>query len=165
MRSWPSSFEFWNFWEYRERNLSGCRKRAMILNKTVGKVITFDVFFASLPSPLIQCCAKLNLLGNLATLNREGGGYIREGETISFAPQKKRVEIQLVRFIYITFPTTFVYDCSSLIRYIVEDVVSSPLSITAGMSFASPSQGQGTSPKEMTSGDQCINLGTLTSRD
>ena len=31
-----------------------------IIDKTVGKVTTFDVFFASLPTPLIQCCAKLN---------------------------------------------------------------------------------------------------------
>ena len=31
-----------------------------IIDKTVGKVSTFDVFFASLPTPLIQCCAKLN---------------------------------------------------------------------------------------------------------
>ena len=52
---------------------------------------------------------------------------------------------------------------TSLIRYIAEDVVSSPVSITAGMSFASPSQGQGTSPKEMTSGDGCVNLWTPTS--
>ena len=31
-----------------------------IIGKTVGKVTTFDVFFASLPTPLIQCRAKLN---------------------------------------------------------------------------------------------------------
>ena len=42
-------------------------------------------------------------------------------------------------------------------------MVSSPVSITAGMSFASPSQGQGTSPKEMKSGDRCVNLWTPTS--
>ena len=35
-----------------------------------------------------------------------------------------------------------------------------PLAI---MSFASPSQGQGTSPKEMKSGDRCVNLWTPTS--
>ena len=45
----------------------------------------------------------------------------------------------------------------------MEDVVSSPVSITASMSFASPSQGQGTSPKEMKPGDRCVNLWTPTS--
>ena len=44
-----------------------------IIDKTVGKVSTFDVFFASLPTPLIQCYAKLdgfsgNMLGYLPTL-------------------------------------------------------------------------------------------------
>ena len=61
-----------------------------VIEKTVGKVGTFDAFFASLPTPLIQCCAKVNgfsgkLLCYLTTLNRGEGGYIREGETISFA--------------------------------------------------------------------------------
>ena len=60
-----------------------------ILDKTVGKVSTFEVFIASLPSPLLQCCAKLNgfsgkLLAYLPTLNRGEGGYVRESETISF---------------------------------------------------------------------------------
>ena len=60
-----------------------------ILDKTVGKVSTFEVFIASLPSPLLQCCAKLNgfsgeLLSYLPTLNRGEGGYVRESETISF---------------------------------------------------------------------------------
>ena len=60
-----------------------------ILDKTVGKVSTFEVFIASLPSPLLQCCAKLNgfsgkLLTYLPTLNRGEGGYVRESETISF---------------------------------------------------------------------------------
>ena len=32
---------------------------ATILDKTVGKVSTFEVFIASLPSLLLQCCAKL----------------------------------------------------------------------------------------------------------
>ena len=51
-----------------------------ILDKTVGKVSTFEVFIASLPCPLLQCCANLNgfsgkLLTYLPTLNRgEGGG-------------------------------------------------------------------------------------------
>ena len=62
---------------------------ATILDKTVGKVSTFEVFIASLPSPLLQCCAKLNgfsgkLLTYLPTLNRGEGGYVRERETISF---------------------------------------------------------------------------------
>ena len=62
---------------------------ATIIDKTVGKVSTFDVFIASVPSPLIQCCTKLNgfsgkLLCYLPTLNMGEGGYIREGETISF---------------------------------------------------------------------------------
>ena len=52
---------------------------------------------------------------------------------------------------------------SSLIRFILEEVVSSPVSITASMSSASPSQGQGTSPNEMTSGDRFRNPRTLTS--
>ena len=60
-----------------------------ILDKTVGKVSTFEVFIASLPSPLLQCCAKRNgfsgkLLSYLPTLNRGEGGYVRESETISF---------------------------------------------------------------------------------
>ena len=56
------------------------RLRPTILYKTVGKVSTFEVFIASLLSPLLQCCAKLNgfsggLLSYLSTLNRgEGGG-------------------------------------------------------------------------------------------
>ena len=59
------------------------------LDKTVGKVSTFEVIIASLPSPLLQCCAKLNgfsgkLLTYLPTLNRGEGGYVRESETISF---------------------------------------------------------------------------------
>ena len=54
-----------------------------IIDKTVGKVSTFDVFIASLPCPLIQCCAKLNgfsgkLMSYLPTLNRGEGGYIRD---------------------------------------------------------------------------------------
>ena len=61
---------------------------ATILDKTVGKVSTFEVFIASLPSPLLQCCAKRNgfsgkLLSYLPTLNRGEGGYVRESETIS----------------------------------------------------------------------------------
>ena len=49
-----------------------------IIGKTVGKVSTFEVFFASLPTPLIQCCAKLNgfsgkLLFYPPTLNRGRG--------------------------------------------------------------------------------------------
>ena len=49
-----------------------------ILDKTVGKVSTFEVIIASLPSPLLQCCAKLNgfsgkLLTYLPTLNRGEG--------------------------------------------------------------------------------------------
>ena len=49
-----------------------------IIDKTVGKVSTFHVFIASLPFPLIQCCAKLNafsgkLLSYLPTLNRGQG--------------------------------------------------------------------------------------------
>ena len=60
-----------------------------ILDKTVGKVSTFEVFIASLLSPLLQCCAKLNglsgkLLSYLPTLSRGEGGYVRESETISF---------------------------------------------------------------------------------
>ena len=63
--------------------------KSTILDKTVGKVSTFEVFIASLPSPLLQCCAKLNgfsgkLLTYLPTLNRREGGYVRESETISF---------------------------------------------------------------------------------
>ena len=63
--------------------------RPTILDKTVGKVSTFEVFIASLPSPLLQCCAKRNgfsgkLLSYLPTLNRGEGGYVRESETISF---------------------------------------------------------------------------------
>ena len=66
-----------------------CGNIATILDKTVGKVSTFEVFIASLPSPLLQCCAKLNgfsgkLLTYLPTLNRGEGGYVRESETISF---------------------------------------------------------------------------------
>ena len=60
-----------------------------ILDKTVGKVSTFGVFIASLPSPLLQCCVKLNgfsgkSLSCLPTLNRGEGGYVRKSETISF---------------------------------------------------------------------------------
>ena len=49
-----------------------------IRDKTVGKVSTFEVIIASLPSPLLQCCAKLNgfsgkLLTCLPTLNRGEG--------------------------------------------------------------------------------------------
>ena len=67
------------------------RGLATIIDKTVGKVSTFDFFIiASLPSPLIQCCTKLNgfsgkLFCYLPKLNRGEGGYMREGETISFA--------------------------------------------------------------------------------
>ena len=62
---------------------------ATTLDKTVGKVSTFEVFVACLPSPHLQCCAKLNgfskkLLSYLPTLNRGEGGYVRESETISF---------------------------------------------------------------------------------
>ena len=49
-----------------------------IIDKTVGKVSTFDVFIGSLPSPLIQCRTKLNgftgkLWCYLLTLNRGKG--------------------------------------------------------------------------------------------
>ena len=60
-----------------------------ILDKTVGKVSSFEVIIASVPSPLLQCCAKLNgfsgkLLSYLPTLNGREGGYVRKSEIISF---------------------------------------------------------------------------------
>ena len=53
-----------------------------ILDKTVGKVSTFEVFVACLPFPLLQCCAKQTgfsgkLLSYLPTLNRGGGGLCK----------------------------------------------------------------------------------------
>ena len=71
------------------KNFQLLDRATTILDKTVGKVSTFQVFIASLPSPLLQCCAKLNgfrgkLLSYLPTLNRGEGGYVRERETISF---------------------------------------------------------------------------------
>ena len=57
-------------------------EQLQILAKTVGKFSTFEVYIATLPSPLIQCCAKLNgfsgkLLSYLPTLKRGRGLYKR----------------------------------------------------------------------------------------
>ena len=71
------------------------------------------------PPPPIQCCAKLNcfigkLLCYLPTLNRGRGLYKRRWNYFSCALTEAGWSTALMRFIYITFPTTFVYDCSSL---------------------------------------------------
>ena len=64
-----------------EETLNCIHYEATIIDKTVWEASTFDVFISSLPSPLIQCCAKLNgfsgkLLSYLPTLNRwEGSVY------------------------------------------------------------------------------------------
>ena len=61
-----------------EETLNCLHYEATIIDKTVGKLSTFDVFIASFLSPLIQCCTKLNgfsgkLLSYLPIVNRGEG--------------------------------------------------------------------------------------------
>ena len=73
------------------KNMMHSTLETIIMDETlIGKVSTFDVFIASLPSPLNSMLGKTEwflsgkLLCYLPTLNSGEGGYIREVETISF---------------------------------------------------------------------------------